>query len=290
MIENQNKVLEQTVAERTRELEEQHHALDETHQLVVGSVNYASRLQREQLPRQIRIDGRFKSFATLWEPRDTIGGNLYWISSSKHDGPFILGLADCTGHGVPGAMLSLLVSNSLERIYANDTMVDPVSALMSLDHYVRSGLNQDRPDSESDDGCDAIILRIDRRLQRIEFAGAKLDLFQINAAGQVKRHLGQRLSLGYQDRISDADKPRVTVISYQSGDLFAIVTDGFTDQIGSSKTHIKTSYGYRRIEHILLSKAGATTQLIVEKMQADFLQWQGTNSRRDDVTAVVFTL
>jgi len=290
LMTNQNKVLEETVTLRTHELAQQHHALDEAHQLVVGSVNYASRLQRGQLPRQIRIDGRFKSFASVWEPRDTIGGDLYWISSSQHDGPFILSVADCTGHGVPGAMLSLLVSNSLERIYANDTMEDPVSALMSLDHYVRTGLNQDRPDSESDDGCDAAILRIDRRLQRIEFAGAKLDLFQVNAAGQVTRHMGQRVSLGYQDKIRDDDKPRVTAISYQSGDVFAIVTDGFTDQVGGLKDTVKTSFGYRRIERMLASQTGATAQVIVEKMQADFLQWQGSNSRRDDVTVVVFAL
>ena len=84
-------------------------------------------------------------------------------------------------------MLSLLVSNSLERIYANDTTEDPATALMSLDHYVRSGLNQDRADSESDDGCDAAVLRIDRAKQTIEFAGAKLGLFQVDAKGEVKR-------------------------------------------------------------------------------------------------------
>ena len=123
LVENQNKVLEETVAERTKELAEQHQELDEAHQLVVGSVNYASRLQRGQLPRQIRIDGRFVSFASIWKPRDTIGGDLYWLSSSQQSGPFVLAVADCTGHGVPGAMLSLLVSNSLERIYAIDTSV-----------------------------------------------------------------------------------------------------------------------------------------------------------------------
>ena len=290
LMANQNKVLEETVTLRTRELAQQHQALDEAHQLVVGSVNYASRLQRGQLPRPVRIDGRFAGFATLWEPRDTIGGDLYWISSSQHEGPFVLAVADCTGHGVPGAMLSLLVSNSLERIYANDTMEDPVSALLSLDHYVRTGLNQDRADSESDDGCDAAILRIDRRLQRLEFAGAKIDLFQVNTQGVVKRHMAQRTSLGYQDRIEEADKPRVTAISYQKGDMFAIVTDGLTDQIGSESGKTKISYGYRRLEHILATHCTQDPQQVVEVLKKDFLQWQGSHSRRDDVTAVVFTL
>jgi serine phosphatase RsbU (regulator of sigma subunit) len=185
-------------------------------------------------------------------------------------------------------MLSLLVSNSLERIYANDTTEDPASALMSLDHYVRTGLNQDRADSESDDGCDAAVLRIDRDKQTIEFAGAKLGLFQVTAQGVLTRHQAARCSLGYQDAVTDADKPVVQKISYQSGDVFAVVSDGFTDQIGG--TTGKTSFGYRRLEDILKTHCATSTEEITAAMKLKFAAWQGTNARRDDVTAVVFKL
>jgi serine phosphatase RsbU (regulator of sigma subunit) len=290
LVEGQNKVLEETVAARTKELEAQNQELDEAHQLVVGSVNYASRLQRGQLPRPIRVDGRFASFATMWEPRDTIGGDLYWISSSQHDGPFVLAVADCTGHGVPGAMLSLLVSNSLERIYASDTLENPVSALTSLDHFVRTGLNQDRPDSESDDGCDATVLRIDRRLQRVEYAGAKIDLFHVNTAGLVTRHMAQRVSLGYKDRVPSTQIPEVKILPYEKGDLFVIVTDGLTDQVGGEAGKPKVSYGYRRLEQLLSAHAGGQAQQVIDALRQDFVRWQGTHTRRDDVTAVVFSL
>jgi serine phosphatase RsbU (regulator of sigma subunit) len=262
--------------------------LDASHQVVLESVNYASRLQRGQLPRQEKIEDCFASFASIWEPRDTIGGDLFWLSSSQQSGSYVLAVADCTGHGVPGAMLSLLVSNSLERIYVNDTAEDPATALMSLDHYVRTGLNQDRADSESDDGCDAAVLRIDRNQNTIEFAGAKLGLFQVNAQGVLTRHLGSRCSLGYQDHVTDADKPVVQNITYQSGDVFAMVTDGFTDQIGGSTG--KTSFGYRRLEEILKANCKASTEEITAAMKHEFAAWQGTNARRDDVTAVVFRL
>ena len=291
LMANQNKVLEDTVQQRTHELAQQHKALDEAHQLMMGSVQYASRLQRSQLPRPIRIEERFPSFATLWEPRDTIGGDLYWVSSSQHEGPFVLAVADCTGHGVPGAMLSLLVSNSLERIYANDTMEDPVSALRSLDYYVRTGLNQDRADSESDDGCDAALLRIDRRLQRLEFAGAKIDLYHVNSRGEVQRHLAERISLGYKDVGHLKNMPKVKVIPYEKGDMFAIVTDGLTDQVGGTHEHkTPVSFGYRRLEALLSSHHGDGAAAVVAKLKQSFAQWQGTQSRRDDVTAVVFTL
>jgi serine phosphatase RsbU (regulator of sigma subunit) len=288
LIANQNKVLEATVAERTQELVEQHRALDESHQIILGSVNYASRLQRGQLPRSIRIDRRFASFSAIWQPRDVIGGDVYWLSSSLHTGPFIVAVADCTGHGVPGAMLSLLVSNSLERIYANDTTQDPTSALLSLDHYVRMGLNQDRLDSESDDGCDAAILRIDRDNHRIEFSGAKLGLFHVSGKDNLTRYSGARCSLGYHETIQEGQISTAHVIRYQAGDVFAIFTDGITDQIGGPTG--KISFGYRRLEQILRSHHGSDAMTITDVIQHNFLLWQGTNTRRDDLTAIVFTL
>ena len=277
-------LLKQVVMDSDRSLMK----LNVAHKVVVDSVNYASRLQRGQLPRPIRIDGRFTSFASIWEPRDTIGGDLYWLSSSQQSGPFVLAVADCTGHGVPGAMLSLLVSNTLERIFAADTDEDPAKALISLDHYVRTGLNQDRADSESDDGCDAAVLRIDRDKQTIEFAGAKLGLFQVNAQGEVTKHQGARCSLGYQDEIPESEKPQLKTINYQAGDTFVIVTDGVTDQIGGDNG--RTSYGYRRLEEVLRANCTSSAEDITQAVTKDFAAWQGANTRRDDVTAVVFRL
>jgi hypothetical protein len=224
LIEKQNLILEDTVAQRTRELSAKH-------EVVVSSVNYASRLQRGQLPRQLRIDGRFASFATIWEPRDTIGGDTYWLSSSQLldplSWPSLIALATvCLVQCCP-----CWSANSLERIYANDTTEDPATALMSLDRYVRTGLNQDRPDSESDDGCDAAVLRIDRQNQTIAFAGAKLGLFQISATGVVTRHAGARCSSGLPRRHPRLRQACVTDHSRcQAGDVFALVTDGFTDR------------------------------------------------------------
>ena len=185
-------------------------------------------------------------------------------------------------------MLSLLVSNSLERIYATEISEDAASALMSLDHYVRTGLNQDRSDSESDDGCDAAVLRIDRENSIIEFAGAKLGLFQLTAQGVLTRHTGSRCSLGYQETITEANKPALQKIHYQHGDVFAIVTDGLTDQVGG--TTGKISYGYRRLGEILKMHCADSAEEITSAMKNDLKAWQGDAARRDDVTAVVFRL
>jgi len=289
LVENQNKVLEETVAARTRELAEQHQELDEAHRFIVSSVDYASRLQRSQLPKPHRIKGRFASLGIIWAPRDTIGGDLWWLSSSQHAGPFTLAVADCTGHGVPGAMLSLLVSNSLERIFSTEPDKSPAEALMTLDFLVRSGLNQDAEDSESDDGCDAMIMRIDREQRRIIFAGAKIGAFQLTSEGTVIRHLPTRASLGYCQRPDPEDEPNDQVIAYTPGDTFVVVTDGFTDQIGGPSTP-PSSFGYRRIEQTLTPLASRPAEQIAQRLKEEFDLWRGEQKHRDDFTVIVFTL
>ncbi len=286
LVENQNKVLEATVAERTQELEEQHKELDEAHQIVVGSLNYASRLQKGQLPRSHRLEGRFASFDSIWEPRDTIGGDLWWVSSTQNSGPYVLAVADCTGHGVPGAILSLLVSNSLERIYANNGDENPADALVSLDYLVRTGLNQDSADSESDDGCDAAIVRIRRDDKILEYAGAKIDLYHLKSDGTVKRYEPSRVSLGYKEKLNTV--PPLHKIEYQSGDGFVIVTDGFTDQIGGERRG--HAYGYKRLLKTLETINSTDASKIKSTLVADLKAWQGNQKRRDDVTAVCFSL
>lgn len=289
LVDDQNRLLEETVAIRTHELEQRHRELDASYQVVAESVNYASRLQRSQLPSRQRIGRRFQSLGTIWEPRDTIGGDLWWLSSSQHEGSFSLAVADCTGHGVPGAMLSLLVSNSLERIYSGEPDCQPVKALMSVDYLIRAALNQDSSDSESDDGCDTAILKIHSQRKIIEFAGAKIGMFQLHSDGSVEHHRPSRASLGYRQPMEESKQPELHTITVDDGDVFVIVTDGFTDQLGGEKSP-SVSYGYRRLERLLANFTNATAEEIAAQMKDDLYRWQGKNNRRDDVTAVVFRL
>ena len=289
LVENQNKVLEETVQARTRQLEERHRELNDAHRIIVSSVDYASRLQRSQLPKSHRIDGRFASIGVIWQPRDTIGGDLWWLSSTQTPGPFTLVVADCTGHGVPGAMLSLLVSNSLERIFSGEPDKPPAEALMMLDHLVRTGLNQDAESSESDDGCDAMIMRIDRERQEITFAGAKIGAFQMTASGSITRHFPSRASLGYCQPPDSEDEPNNQLIRYTAGDTFVVVTDGYTDQIGG-EPNAPSSFGYRRIEKTLATVVNRPAQHIADQLKTAYESWRGDQKPRDDLTVIVFTL
>ena len=287
LVQNQNQVLEATVAERTRELSDSKARVEEQHQQVVDSIRYASRLQKAQLPRAQRLTGKFSSIHAIWEPRDTIGGDVWWASPEDSAGRVSLVLADSTGHGVPGAMLSVLISTSLERMFASDPDLDPASALMALDQALRLGLNQGSADAESDDGCDAAMVRVDRQQRVLEFAGAKLGLMHLKPDGTVERIQPSRVSLGYQQ--PPGEVPALHRIDYAPGSTFVIVSDGFTDQIGGDGASVR-AFGYRRITEILQACAGESASVIAGRMSDALAQWQGAQLRRDDVTALVFVL
>ena len=285
-VETQNQRLEATVAERTHELAESKADTERQHQLILDSISYASRLQKAQLPRTQRLEGHFLSFDAIWEPRDTIGGDVWWVSPPDEQGRITLALADCTGHGVPGAMLSVLASTSLERIVAADPGMGPSAMLMALDQALRRGLNQDAEGAESDDGCDAAIVRIDTGRRMLEYAGAKLALLHAHADGSVDRIQPARISLGYPSPPKEV--PPVHAISYAPGDSFLLVTDGITDQVGGDGT--PRAYGYRRLMELLQACRGLDAPATVQRIRDALLAWQGAQLRRDDMTALVFRM
>ena len=215
--------------------------------------------------------------------------DLWWLGATDRPRCFNLAIVDCTGHGVPGAMLSLLVGHSLDRIYSQQPNQLPAQALSALDNMVRTGLNQDSVFSESDDGCDAIILNIDRERSQIIYAGAKIDIIQLSARHGVLRHAAARTSLGYRDPPSEQQFPQDKTIDYDAGDVFVVVTDGFTDQVGGQGERL-TSFGYKRLQAKLQACVGWDAQAIACSLEQTLNAWRGEQSQRDDITVVVFQL
>ena len=105
----------------------------------------------------------------------------------------------------------------------------------------------------------------------------------------MTRHLPTRASLGYCQRPDPEDEPNDQMISFEPGDTFVVVTDGFTDQIGG-KTNAPSSFGYRRIEQILSSMASQPAEKITKRLKEEFENWRGDQRHRDDLTVITFTL
>lgn len=249
--------------------------------VIMESIQYARLLQQGQMPDIRKISGPFDSIDIAWQPRDLIGGDIWWTHKGPDDS-FTLALVDCTGHGVPGAMLSVLAISTLERIYAHDPNTGPAAALLALDAGMRASLHQAGEDKASDDGCDAAIIRISSDGQTLKYAGAKIDLFQRHH-GEVIRHRGTRISLGYLKPPSQA--PEEHTIALARGDLLLMVTDGVTDQPGSHPERRK-SFGNQRIQQLMATASVASAEDSRQAVLAALQAWQGEARRRDDVSIV----
>ncbi len=262
-------------------------ALAELNNEMMDSVNYAGRIQGSLLPSMSLLHSGLQSVGVLWEPRDVVGGDVYWRSAEDHDGSFTLALIDCTGHGVPGSLMSMLVVTSLNRIYAETPAISPGEALARLGNLVRSSLKQDLDDCQSNDGFDAGLCKIDPAKGSIVFSGARTNGFVIpKSADPVMRLPGERQALGYPGKAAYAALEEFEIHLDQCGTFF-MASDGVLDQPGGDNSR---AFGPKRlIEHLERYRhLGAEGLMRETKHTVD--QWRGQEKRRDDVSALAFTV
>jgi serine phosphatase RsbU (regulator of sigma subunit) len=257
------------------------------HEVVVDSVNYASRIQRGLLPSMERMKSVLGDVGVLWEPRDVVGGDIYWMSPTNDDGSFWVGLIDCTGHGVPGAMVSMLVAASLERIYDLGTSTSPGQILAQLGDFVRIALNQDSEDAESNDGFDAAICKFDPKADSLTFAGARIGIFAVpKSGGDVIRINGFKGALGYKGSEPHAPLPEVD-LKMSDLKLVAMATDGIFDQPGGAD---RRAFGPTRWRDAIQSTCHMSPSEMVEPLRRRLDEWRGDGHRRDDLSAVLLGL
>jgi serine phosphatase RsbU (regulator of sigma subunit) len=267
-------------------LELKNRELESAHALITSSVDYAVRIQAAYLPQDEVVHRKLGSVDVWWEPRDKIGGDIWWVSPEAADGSCTVVLADCTGHGVPGAMLSVTVVNLLDQIVRDKPGLGPGQLLGQLDERLREALNQNKGDGASDDGCDAVAVRLERGCNRVKFAGAKLSLVHVRGDGVVERIAGDGVSLGYRKRELEAKGLSEHEVILEAQSTLVLYSDGLTDQIGGENAR-GVSFGHRRIAEAIGGKIGA--QQVVKRVRTAFEQWQGTRPRRDDVALIAFS-
>jgi len=257
------------------------------HEAVVDSVNYASRIQRGLLPSMERMKSVMADVGVLWEPRDVVGGDIYWMSPINDDGSFWVGLIDCTGHGVPGAMVSMLVAASLERIYDLGTSTSPGQILAQLGDFVRIALNQDSEDAESNDGFDAAICKFDPKADSLTFAGARIGIFAVpKSGGDVIRINGFKGALGYKGSEPHTPLPEVD-LKMSDLKLVTMATDGIFDQPGGAD---RRAFGPTRWRDAIQSTCHMSPSEMVEPLRRRLDEWRGDGHRRDDLSAVLLGL
>jgi serine phosphatase RsbU (regulator of sigma subunit) len=262
-------------------------ALAELHTEMMDSVNYAGRIQSSLLPNRLALQEGLRSVGVLWEPRDVVGGDVYWRTEEDHDGCFTLALIDCTGHGVPGSLMSMLVVSVLNRIYSEKPEIGPGEALSRLGNLVRSALNQDREDCQSNDGFDAGLCKVNTKTKTMYFSGARTNCFIVPKENlAIIRLLGEKQALGYPGQV-----PYTPLEEYElpldNCQTFFMASDGVLDQPGGDNN---VAFGPRRLlQHLETYRhLGAEALMMQTKSVVD--QWRGSEIRRDDVSALSFSV
>ncbi|MEN6328200.1 MAG: SpoIIE family protein phosphatase, partial [Syntrophomonas sp.] len=245
--------------------------------------NYSKRIQESILPDLVNYQGiAYDDHFVVWKPRDTVGGDFYW-SKQKDDTVFIA-IADCTGHGVPGALMTMTVNAILDRIIDEDRAQMPAAILKRLNRILKETLRQDTPDTLTNDGADVGLCMIRPDRKEMIYAGSKISLFayQENEIIQIK---GDRQSLGYKR--SQLDYEYTDHQLSLDNQMFYLTTDGLLDQNGEE---INKSFGITRFKQTLLDMKDLSMNQQKELLLEVLNKYMGCESQRDDITIIGFKI
>ena len=270
------------------------HLQAEKNRMVMESINYASVIQKSFLRSARRdMESSLKDYFIHWEPRDQVGGDYYFCK--KFDDGFFIALIDCTGHGVPGAFMTLIMAAFLDHLLQNENRKDPAGALSAINRKVKLALGQIEEenishlaDSEhSDDGMDTAFCWVDQDSGKVIYAGAKMPLFILTPDDtEVTVYEGDRKGVGYVDTPSHFAWTN-REIDLPSGAQIYLTTDGIIDQIGGERS---IAFGKRRFSKLILEHRNLPMTEQRQRITEAFYAYQGGQKRRDDVSLLGFRI
>lgn len=263
------------------EIKQKERLLAETNRNFGDSVAYASSIQLGLLPSPDSLGRHLGRTRTIWQPKDLVGGDFYWVRRIGNIDYLVF--FDCTGHGVPGAFMTLIVTSVLEAVAVSAPTAPPAVRVLQLVHdgvCRQLGIDFENP---GHDGLDCAAIRLDRSEDSLEFAGASIDLFEVAGDGAVTRHRGGRATLGY--RVHETALP-LTSVTLRTGDnAYVMTTDGMLTQIGEATRRVM---GTRRFEEGLAAAGGNDPARLIRAAGRTLKGWQGREERRDDVAVIAF--
>lgn len=248
---------------------------------IEDSINYAQRIQTSILPDNNLIREYLPHSFMFYRPRDVVSGDFPWFFQ-KGDITYIAAV-DCTGHGVPGALLSFIGYFLLNNIVDHNKEHSASSVLDDLHHQVRTTLKQDHSNAEARDGMDIGICRIDKEKREIQYSGAHRPLYLLRN-GELIEYKGDRKAIGGIPHRKKPEKDFTNhLINYEPGDKFFYFSDGLPDQLGGPE--IK-KYSPRRIREHIVENKDLTMEEFNTFFAKDFEDWKADHKQIDDVLLI----
>ncbi len=282
----EKRILEEKVRQRTAEIEKQKleimHQRDEIAEQkknITDSIHYASRIQSALLPSEEILRQYLPEHFILWRPRDIVSGDFYWMTS-RGDETVVLA-ADCTGHGVPGAFMSMLGVAFLNEIINRNNVLKANEILDQMREYVIKSLHQTGKEGESKDGMDMALCIINHTSNKLQFAGAYNSAYLIRNK-ELTEIKADRMPIGYSLK---NDQPfTLNNIDLQEGDQFYIYSDGFSDQFGGDDAR---KFMSKKFKELLLQSCHLPMEEQKQNLLKAHLQWRGTKYEQIDDILVI---
>jgi len=286
-LEVQSKELQvayQQIKSSNQELESKNLIIESKNANITASINYAERIQRSMLPQISQIKDILPQSFVFFKPRDIVSGDFYWLAT--HENKIIIAAVDCTGHGVPGAFMSMLGDTLMNQIIKVQHTFSPDQILSQMHEGVSSTLRQE--ETANRDGMDMAICVIDKSEKIIEFAGAKNPLvyFQNNEVHEVR---GTSIPIGGRGRLRKEIEINFekTQISFDVPTICYIFTDGYEDQFGGQEGRKFMKRNFINLLHRIHEKDFEEQKHILAQNMTD---WQAHRSQVDDMLVIGFRL
>jgi serine phosphatase RsbU (regulator of sigma subunit) len=254
---------------------------------ITDSLRYARTIQQSILPSIEQIAHIFPENFVFYEPKDIVSGDFYWLAQKGNE--IIFAAADCTGHGVPGAFMTMLGNSSLNHIVNEVNITSPAEILSDLNELVATMIRREEDDLREGDGMDIGVLKINIQTKEVVFAGSKMPMYIVHNQ-QIEQIKGSSISIGS----SPNKKEKIFENQYlqlQGGEIIYFSSDGYHDQLGginSQKEQVRRKFTRKRMMDLILQNHQLPFNEQQQIFRTEFETWKGTNEQTDDVLLIGF--
>jgi serine phosphatase RsbU (regulator of sigma subunit) len=276
------------IQRQRKELAKAFAVIEEQNKDISDSIHYAREIQKAFLPRQADLSLLFKESFIFFEPRDVVSGDYFWFTKTKFENgtgektdKYLAAAIDCTGHGVPGALLSMTGFNILENIVNDRKIHEPAKILDTLHEEIRKKLRQH--ETPNRDGMDMALISYTPKTKELQFAGAKNPLILIQDK-KVKRVKGNIKPIGGEIfELTEKQNFKQHNITLDKPTYLYVFSDGFADQLGGEKNR---KYMKTKFRDFLLKHHNEPLEKQHDLIAREFNRWKGNNAQIDDVIVI----
>jgi serine phosphatase RsbU (regulator of sigma subunit)/putative methionine-R-sulfoxide reductase with GAF domain len=270
--------LEEKVKERTAEVIEQKAIIEEKNKDITDSIKYAKKIQLALMPDTDLLRGPFPESFVYYRPKDIVSGDFYWIEKFTED-IVVFAAADCTGHGVPGAFMSLICNDLMSQVIKDQSVTTPGQALRILDDRLRAMLNKSA-DHSSNDGMDIALCAYHPKKKLLQYAGAHRPLLLVRNGEMIEYKPSKHSIGGYLTGEKNFEDNNIQLLD---GDCVYVLTDGYSDQFGGQDGK---KFKFKKLQKLIQSISHMPMNDQHDLLEEAFVSWRGKHEQVDDVCVI----